>query len=251
MANTKTYQTALLSNILLIPSMNGSRGNVMLDWFKDKSDKLQLVAQLVLGWEEQHGMVMATPLSNFWGDEAPKRFKEAIDCRKAIIEHFKNGNEDYALKVEVNGSEHEVTFTDGDCYIAAQDLYTKNGKVIEPSEAKALDQICSFRRLSAWPMVNVVRKKLGLPPITELPVVVKHYDDKSLARRRIDRTIDCMGENEKKTVGHLPTTSLDKILAVKVNIFDRGGRQADAQRAFGRTVPSSPRPTDTRTCTSC
>ena len=230
MATSKTFGTVKLASILTIPAMNGSRGIDISAWFKDAADMLTLASELVNGWKEQHGMVFVTPLADFWGDKAQEAYDTACKARLSIYDILKASEDTFTYK----GEGQEVQIAPADVLLAYQDIYFVKGVVAFPKVEKAVDQICAFRRIFVMPLVNAILGKLGRPAITELPVVFEHYEGIPVTRRGIERTITCMGENEYKTQGHLPTTTLQKIVATKNEIFDKLGTEADATRALGK-----------------
>ena len=102
-----------------------------------------------------------------------------------------------------------------------EELYTKNGKIVEPEYLG----ISGNRRSEVFFDAMVIRRSAQQPISDEIPVMVKHYDSP------LDRLSEQMRENEWKLVGFKQPSPVDKLLAAKEAI-ELGASQARVRELF-------------------
>ena len=210
-----------VARIAILPEHNFSRGQDTSKWFKTAQDQNTVLMSLVPGWDPGDGLAVVTPLA---GDLVDR----AMQVRKALLASFEKDVTDYERDIPASclpgqSEKRKVRYTGSDFQVVAKKLFhDKDGKTVEPD----LDLVCTFRRMASWLEAQVIRHRLGLPILTEIPVEVRSY------KNRLERVEDNLSENELKFVGSLPTTRNQKAIAVYDHIWCLGGKQVDARRVM-------------------
>lgn len=170
---------------IVIADKNYSRGS---DWYVNVGDAATLAVLLLPGWDAGLGVAVVTKATG--ADHYPligSMMTEPLDVKVAD-------------KVTVNVLPEDVR----------KHEWTSGGKY---------ELVSAFRRLSAMPLVNAIRERLGQPVITEIPCEVVDFADVN------DRIAKCLGENGFKTTGSKRVVDSELLRAAKA-IFENGGREA-------------------------
>ena len=222
MAANNAPKMVHVSRIAILPQYNFSRGEKLVDWFKSPADENSVITMLVgVGWKMKDGLAIVTPIG-------PADVKQAMAIREKMFVDFTTDTTDYERDIPAGlvpgyDQKRKVRYSAADFAVVAKQIFCdKKGNIIQPD----LDLVCAFRRLIKWLEANVIRHRLGLSLLTDIPVEEKVYESK------LARVEDCLEENERKLEGTLPTTRNQKAIAVYDHIFCLGGKQIDARRTM-------------------
>jgi hypothetical protein len=160
---------------------NYSRSGTFTDWIKVVSAFTSLIASLA-----QHGWRPTEPIEAIIiGDDS----KDVPADRKAREDVYAS-MEDIKVHVVIEEDGERITKTVTVSGLEAAQAY----RDLASGSAK-LDAINGFRRTFCLPIANVVRHKLGMDPITEIPVMIHERMNDG---QRITR---CLEENTQKGTG--------------------------------------------------
>lgn len=227
-----------ISSIVWLPEYNMSRRGDIADWYSGIKDRNEVINALVhIGWSAKHGVAGVASID----PAAQAELQKHVEYQKIRLAALIDENESVEVEViigEDNGkslAKHTINFSSAD----RREMFTrmfcdKKGKVITPSYSG----VWAFRRAHTLIDINVVRGKLGMEPILEIPCTLVVLEGDENARHQ-QRAILCLEENEGKGNAILPTTLEQKAIAIFHYVFQMGNAlQVHTHRALGGT-PSS------------
>lgn len=207
---TKDYRLINVGEIHHFHGRNFSRAAGPETWFGKGSDRDQewldeqckLVAESFLVLDD--GWLPEKPISVTEITEEAD-YAQAIEERTARIESIENLDEiTIKLPQDVNG-QRKVTVSRVELIHAYQEMFAPNGK---PSKPK-YDGVDGFRRTFVLPLANAARTKLGLPAITQIPVIIRKFADES------HRATVCTLENTTQDTGRRAMSDGDTLRAAE------------------------------------
>lgn len=193
--DTAKVQMMPLSNIFTLhDDENVSRSGSL---FRDNNDLATLASQFCT--DAGYNLSIGGPIIVFKAEKA-ERDQGLLELTQRL-NALKSDRSD--LNVKVLGASYKVS--PNDHLVSFQNVYMKADKVQIGNHIVNVGN----RRITAMITINAVREKAGLPPILEVPVVVKTYESKA------DQYADCVQSNTRMTAGARKLSNADLMHAAR------------------------------------